>query len=168
MGITFHCEHCDKKIEAPDNAGGKWGKCPSCHNKLYVPDLNPKDELLLAPIDETEEMKKKQLLAETFQLTLDILGEKEESDADAPAETDPEETVNDRQLTKDIMRYLRQMVDGDLDRAQETAELIIPHGAGAVKILNDIALADVPGPELDGIPRQVLSGLIKTLRNRII
>jgi DNA-directed RNA polymerase subunit RPC12/RpoP len=37
MAITFHCGHCGKKIEAPDSAGGKWGKCPSCHNKVYVP-----------------------------------------------------------------------------------------------------------------------------------
>ena len=51
MAITFHCEHCGKKIEAPNSAGGKWGKCPACHNKLYVPDLYPDEELKLAPID---------------------------------------------------------------------------------------------------------------------
>ena len=37
MGITFHCEYCGKKIQAPNEAGGKWGKCPACSHKLYVP-----------------------------------------------------------------------------------------------------------------------------------
>ena len=37
MPIKFQCSLCGKKIEAPDSAGGKWGKCPGCHNKVYVP-----------------------------------------------------------------------------------------------------------------------------------
>ena len=62
MGISFHCEHCGKKIEAPDTAGGKWGKCPACHNKVYVPANNPPDdELRLAPIDTEEERKRKKM-----------------------------------------------------------------------------------------------------------
>ena len=40
MTISFHCAHCGKKMEAPDDAGGKWGKCPRCHNKLYVPSAD--------------------------------------------------------------------------------------------------------------------------------
>ncbi|MHC4658446.1 MAG: hypothetical protein ACYS83_04615 [Planctomycetota bacterium] len=36
MPITFHCEHCGKKIEAQDSAGGKWGKCPACHNSRIL------------------------------------------------------------------------------------------------------------------------------------
>ena len=78
MAIIFHCEYCGKKIEAADSAGGKWGKCPSCHNKLYVPNLNPDDEeLKLAPKDTLAEEREKQLMAETQRLTRDILREKE-------------------------------------------------------------------------------------------
>ena len=47
MAIIFHCDHCGRKIEASDNTGGKWGKCPSCHNKIYVPNLNIDDDLKL-------------------------------------------------------------------------------------------------------------------------
>ena len=58
MSIKFHCEHCGKRIDAPDTAGGKWGKCPSCHNKVYVPQPEDGDEpLTLAPVDETEEQE---------------------------------------------------------------------------------------------------------------
>ena len=64
MAITFHCDYCGKKIEAADSAGGKWGKCPACHNKLYVPALEPDDALKLAPVDETDLEREKRLLAE--------------------------------------------------------------------------------------------------------
>jgi len=77
MAITFHCDHCGKEIRAADSAGGKWGKCPSCHNKLYVPNLNIGDELTLAPVDETDEQREKRLMAETHQLAQDILQERE-------------------------------------------------------------------------------------------
>ena len=59
MSIAFHCTHCNKKIEAQDTAGGKWGKCPSCHNKVYIPGLETEEEIDLAPIDTNEEQKKK-------------------------------------------------------------------------------------------------------------
>ena len=88
MSISFHCEYCNKKIEAPDDAGGKWGKCPSCHKRLYVPGSEDGEELKLAPIDETEEQKKKRLMAETFHLTQDILQERDvpEESSEPPAE----------------------------------------------------------------------------------
>ena len=166
MAITFHCEHCGKKIEAPDNAGGKWGKCPACHNKLYVPDLSPGDELKLAPIDEEEEERKRELMAETFQLTQDILLEREVPEG--PVEPAfPVPKIADKELTKNIIMYLRQMADGDLDKAQRTADSIAPYGQQAVKILDQIAVSDMPEPELTDVPPQVLAGLIRNLRTRI-
>ena len=88
MSITFHCEHCGKKIEAPDNAGGKWGKCPGCKNKVYVPSKEPEDELKLAPLDSDDERKQKELLAETVRLRQDILSETEAPEDGAVAKKD--------------------------------------------------------------------------------
>ncbi|MHC4460674.1 MAG: hypothetical protein ACYS6W_03330 [Planctomycetota bacterium] len=166
MTITFHCEHCGKKIEAPDSAGGKRGKCPACHNKVYVPGPDSDEELTLAPIDESEEERKKRLMAETHKLTQDILQEREVPDGPGEAAMSAPE-VSDKELTKNIIVYLRQMANGDLDEAQRTADLIAPHGPQAVKILDNIALSEIPEPELADIPQQVLSGLIRNLRTRI-
>jgi DNA-directed RNA polymerase subunit RPC12/RpoP len=78
MAIVFHCPHCGKKIEAVNNAGGKWGKCPACHNKVYVPPKPEQDDdLKLAPVNEAEEERIKQLMAETHRLTQDILEERD-------------------------------------------------------------------------------------------
>jgi len=165
MAIMFHCEHCGKRIEAPDGAGGKRAKCPACHNKIYVPDLNSEEELKLAPIDQNDEERRKQLMAETYQLTQDILQEREIPLS--PGEAAAPSAMDEKELTKNIILYLRQMADGDLDDAQRTVDLIAPFGRYAVKILDRIAVSEMPEPELADIPPQVLSGLIRNLRTRI-
>jgi phage FluMu protein Com len=166
MAITFHCEHCGKKIEAPDSAGGKWRKCPRCHNEIYVPGLDSDEELKLAPIDEEDEAKRRELIAETYQLTQDILLEREVPNAPGGAAL-PAFGISDKELTKNIIMYLRQMADGELDEAQEIANKIVPCGPRAIRVLDRIALSEIPEPELADIPLQVLSGLIRNLRTRI-
>jgi hypothetical protein len=174
MSITFHCSFCGKKIETPDNSAGKWGKCPSCHNKLYVPDLRTDEELKLAPVDESEEERKKRLMAETYKLEQDILMEKQVPDENAELPDVPLESVkkplsslSDKELTKHIVIYLRKMADGDLIKAAQHENLVSSYGQQAIKILDRIALTDMLESELANIPPQVLSGFIRTLRNRI-
>jgi hypothetical protein len=166
MSIKLHCSSCGKKIEAPDSAGGKWGKCPACHAKIYVPlPQTEEEELKLAPVDETEEQKKKQLMLETYRLTQDILQEK--AVPETPGSVGPVPEVNEETLTNHIIQYLRQMANGNLDSAQRTAGLIVPHRRKAIPILHHLAKSYPPDPELEDVPQQVLSGLIRNLRTRI-
>jgi DNA-directed RNA polymerase subunit RPC12/RpoP len=167
MSIKFHCEHCGKRIDAPDTAGGKRGKCPACHNKIYVPQMDAEEdeELKLAPIDETEGERQKRLLAETFQLTQHILQEKDMPDG--PVASGSGSTISEEELTAAIVRYLRQMADGNLDDAQRTAEIIAAHRLQAKGILDPMAHGELPDPELQNVPAQVLNGLIRNLRTRI-
>ena len=165
MSIIFHCEHCNKKIEAKDSAGGKFGQCPACHNKLYIPDLNADDGLTLAPLDEQEEEKKKRLMAETFKLNQDILSQREDAVEGGGAGGVAFE-VSEKELTKNIINYLRQMANGDLDQAEQIVKAIIPYGSKAKAIIDQIALSEIPEPELADVPQQVLSGLIRTLRSK--
>lgn len=168
MSITFHCEYCGKKIEAQDNAGGKWGKCPACHNKLYVPDLSSDDEeLKLAPIDESDEERKKRLMDETRMLEQEILREREIPDESAEPVTTSPSQMTEEQLTDYIIDYLQLMAGGELDQAQQLAKPIISCGGRALKILDQIALSEIPQPQLADIPQQVLSGLIRTLHAKI-
>jgi hypothetical protein len=176
MSISFHCEHCGKKIEAPDTAGGKWGKCPGCHNKVYVPaskPAQPDDELRLAPLDTDDEVNKRKMLAEEARLRQDILketnvpeeGAGHKNHSSAPSKPT---ALSDAELTTCIISYIRQMADGELDQAEQTALTIIPNGSTkAIKILERISLSEIPEPEIADIPQQVLSGLIKNLRSRL-
>jgi len=166
MAIVFHCEHCGKEIRASDTAGGKWGKCPTCHNKLYVPSLEPGEELKLAPEDNKDLEREKQLMAETYRLTQDILKEREVPEGPAaPAGAVYE--MSEKELKKNIVMYLRQMEYGELDEAERTAALISPYKAKVIEIIDRIALSEIPEPELSDIAPQVLSGLIRTLRSKI-
>ena len=180
MSITFHCDFCNKKIEANESAAGKWGRCPSCHNKIYVPNLNVEDELKLAPVDEDAEKRKKKLMDETFSLEQTILSERS-----TPAETNNNNNINNEiplipetaarfenvvdedSLYETIVKYLRQMADGELDDAKSTLISIQSAPEASLKLLDRIALADIPEAELSDVPPQVLSGLIRTLRSQI-
>lgn len=172
MSISFHCNHCGKKIEAADTAGGKWGKCPACHNKVYVPDLAAPDdeELKLAPLDAKEEENKRRLMAETFRLEQSILNERETPEGKdnnkGVSKPKPAE-INEKELTNQIISYLRLMADGDIATAGQIAKALKNQGFGAIKILDRISLSDIPEPELSDIPAQVLSGLIRNLRGQI-
>jgi len=166
MSITFHCEHCRKKIEAADTAGGRWGKCPACHNKVYVPRPPSDEELKLAPVDKSFEEKEKELMAETHRLTQDIL--RERAVPDGPREgSGAMYEMGDGELRKNVIMYLRQMAEGELDEADRTGALIAPSGSRVTDILDIIALSEIPEPELADIPQQLLAGAIRALRARI-
>lgn len=164
MAITFHCESCKKKITAPDNAGGKWGKCPYCNHKCYIPmpKRDDEEELKLAPIDEDDEIKYKQIMRETCHVTEELLRQIEE-----PPEQAGGTGIDDKQLTVRIIRYLRQMADGALDEAQNTAQKIAPYRVQAKAILENMLKAGKPEPELADVPKKVLEGFIKNMVNRM-
>lgn len=167
MSIVFHCDYCGKKIEAPDSAGGRWGKCPSCHNKIYVPSPeSDNEELKLAPIDETAMERERRLLAETQRLTQDILSETDIPDG----QRDPSGAVyelSDKELKQKIIMYIRHIAHGEMDKAKETAALIAPFKTRAMAILDRIALSEIPEPELEDIPQQQIAGSIRDLRAKI-
>jgi hypothetical protein len=167
MSITFHCEHCDKKIEAPDNAGGKWGRCPACHNKVYVPSSDAGEELKLAPMDTSDLAEQRRLLDETRRIEQEILSEETEVLDDSPERAVPVYEISDNELTKNIIIYLRLMADGDLKQAERISSSIIHCGKRALKIIDGIAVSEIPEPELADIPQQILSGLVRTLRTKI-
>jgi len=166
MAIVFHCEHCGKEIRAADSAGGKWGKCPFCQNKLYVPSLETEEELKLAPIDDSELEREKQLMAETYKLTQDILKEREVPEGPgAPAGAIYD--MSEKELKNNIILFIRKMSSGDLDEAEMTAALIAPYKDKVIEIIDRIALSEIPEPQLSDIAPQVLPGFIRTLRSKI-
>ncbi len=164
MPITFHCENCKKKINAPDDAGGKWGKCPFCNHRCYIP-LPPSDndeELKLAPVDESEETQYQRMMRETHNITKTLLHQKQE-----PPDTGPARNAGEKEPSALIIDYLRLMADGSLDEANKVAEKIIPYKAAAKTVLENLLNAKMPEPELANVPKKVLEAFIKNLIKRI-
>lgn len=49
---SIQCPHCGAKLDVPEAALGKKGRCPKCQQKFLVQVPAPLDELSLAPLDE--------------------------------------------------------------------------------------------------------------------
>ena len=164
MSIKFNCERCKKKIKAPDKAGGKWGNCPHCDHKCYVPlpELPEEDELTLAPIDETHEAEYQEKMRETRYLTQNILYERENNDPGGDFD-DAEE----KKLRRNIISYLKLMADGMLDEAEVATSRIGRFKAEALRILGQIESAREKPDELAEIAPGLLSGMINKLRSEL-
>ena len=162
MAISFNCECCKKKVKAPDNAGGKWGACPHCRHRCYIP-LPPSDdepELKLVPLDENEESRYGEMMRETHTLTKNILRQTKMPEDDGRPVHDP---IAEKELLTSIILYLRQMADAQLAQAEGT-EKKLKHASAQVKtILKKMAKAERPEPELADIAPKVIQGFMKSL-----
>jgi hypothetical protein len=173
MSTIVQCKQCNKKIEVPDKARGHRIKCPACAHIIQVDPPSPEtDELRLAPLDENEENVRKQLLAERLEITESIFQEKpapvesQTDDTDSPTESPTSEKT--KNLRAAIIQYIRFMADGELDKAALLGKKIMVLGKSALPIIDELALNNAPETELADLPPQVLSGLIRTLRGKII
>jgi len=52
MPIKVTCSNCGGVLHAPDDAGGKRGRCPTCGNVLPIPAANAASTLPTAPADD--------------------------------------------------------------------------------------------------------------------
>ena len=168
MTIIFNCECCKKKIKAPDKAGGKWGACPNCQHRCYIPMPKSDDEpeLKLAPVDESELSHIDDLMKETHTLTQKILHENtmvEESPNDKIAA----KPVQEKEVIKQCIIYLRQMADGDLMIAEKTLQTLKKNKKTALRILSSLGRAERPEPELSDLPDRILQGLIRDASTKL-
>ncbi len=164
MSISFHCESCKKRIKAPDESGGKWGNCPFCNHRCYIPrPPSPDDEeLKLAPVDAGEEDQYGRMIRETQTLTQNILQEKELTD-----EPSADADLSEDEVLKQIIVHLRYVADGDLGMASGPIAKITANKESALALLKKMSKAERPEPELMDIGPKVLEGLIKNLYSKL-
>ena len=160
--FAYAASQVKKAMEVTKELGGQgyvfWGGREG-YETLLNTDMKREFDHLGAFLQMAVEYKKK--MAETHNLTQKILHVKETGGEPASGQTD------ERELTKNIIIYLRQIANGELDQAHDTAEKIVRFHTQAVKILDRIAISEIPEPELADIERPVLAGFIKNLRARL-
>jgi hypothetical protein len=164
MSISFHCESCKKRIRAPDESGGKWGNCPFCKHRCYIPRPPSADdeELKLSPVDTGEEDQYSRMMRETRTLAQNILQEKE-----LPVESSANADLGEGEVLKQIIVHLRYVADGDLGMASEPMAKITANKKSALALLKKMSRAERPEPELMDVPPKVLEGLIKNLYSKL-
>ena len=169
MSISFHCESCKKKIKAPDSAGGKWGHCPHCKHRNYIPLPRAEDEpeLRLIPLDESDETQMEHLMRETKNLTKQILTQSSLPEEDPAAAAAHAHTVNEKEIIKECILYLRQMADGELGAAEYTFSQLKKNKKPVLRTLASMARSDQPEPELADLPASILQGLIRDVSTKL-
>lgn len=183
MAIEFHCTYCGKSIRTGDEHAGKHGKCPSCHQSVYIPTPPEQIEpLKIAPLDEGFEKEKARLLRETKEITRKIMMDREglaeaqralaggpggarpgAAAAGGRASAGPEPEVDVERL---VIEYAISMADGDLEEAQGLSGEIKKHMRKAEDIMQRLIVDEIPPPQLARIPRPVLVGFFKQLREK--
>ncbi len=164
MSIEFHCPKCRKLIRAPDDAGGKQGKCPSCHQSVYVPMPEGELETLsLTPLDEAAERERKRLEDETNALRRDVMAAQSlPADSGAAQSGGVSEPKLDMQTL--VIQYATCMSQGKLSEAEEYAALIHKDKRAAEDVIQQLTIDEILPPALANIPRPVLIGFLKQLR----
>ncbi len=128
--IRVTCEHCNHAIKAPREAAGRRGKCPHCHNSVYIPTPESElDEMPLELEDEQTHSAAQRLEREAAEVAAALRRETKEApesavtpQREAPA---PRKTALDATEINDlIIRYLLAMQVSELERAEAlTAKL---------------------------------------------
>lgn len=173
MAIEFHCEHCNHVIKAPDDAGGRTGKCPFCHNPTYIPRPAEKDELDLAPLDEGDESRRRKAALEdaAYQRSLlherSVPGESGRGGAKKAGAAPTPFVSPSKTVTSLIVGYVEAMSSGKLDKAQEMAGALAAQKSNAVAVLDEMSREDLSGYGLPALPKPVLLGFLKQLRQQI-
>ncbi len=170
MVIKFHCEKCGKKVTAPDDAGGKRGKCPSCKQKIFIPMPEEQlKEIPLAPEDPQEKKRKEQLEKERLLAQQALLDDQKVPEIDAPPPPenvlplDDDSLIGIIPLEDKIQQYIILMARGSLADADALADEIVREGKKAKQAVEKIASQELIHPELKDVPQTVISGFFRKL-----
>ncbi len=167
MSIGFNCEHCGKRVEAPDAAGGKRGRCPYCKLANYIPTPVSEDELYdLAPEDD---QANRQAAAEREELRRQDQALLSEVDRDPSPQVPMEhrEDVIPEDVYHHVVNYCLDLSQSNLERAQTHVAQLRKVRHVAVRAVDDFLSGKAIEPALDGIPGKLLQGFLMQMRGAL-
>lgn len=167
MTITFQCEHCGKKVEAPDSLGGNRGKCPYCKQSNYIPAPVSDDELIdLAPEDAAEEKHRQEEMQTLRNQEKVLLAELGGGEA-AAVPLEHREKVNAEDLYHLVVNFCLDLADSKLEQAGVHLEKLQEFPKPAAAAVEDFLTGKTIKPALDRIPTKVLNGFLDQLQKSL-
>ena len=172
MSIELHCPKCSKIIRAPDDAGGKHGRCPYCKESVYVPlpPAEEEEEIGLAPVDDEEERRLEELRRESSQYIAtvghevgDVPDVGDSSESLPPPPPADGEVVD---LGAEVEAYLIAMRDSNLDQAEEVVARLAQAGTRARDYVEGMMVDEMP-MQIENLPTPLANGFLKTLLGRL-
>ncbi len=167
MAIEFHCSHCGNLVRSAREHAGKFGKCPHCHQAVYIPTPSEEIEpLRLAPVDEQARREAERQAEELRRLARSLHAERAEPPPEPPSASRPE-PVSDVRLPSDmetlLTEYLICMAEGNLSQAEELASEIRKDLVRADEYIQRLTMDEILPARLAHIPRALLLGFLKQL-----
>lgn len=168
MPIELHCNHCGKLVRAPEDSGGKHGKCPSCHQDVYIPTPSDALETLkISPLDPNSERERARLRHESNVVAARLLSERDGGDgARGAGRAAPSPALTPHELEEQVIQYCVMMAAGDLGPAESIATTARRQAKLLDDVINRLIADELPPTQLAKIPRPVLIGFLKQLRGR--
>ncbi len=171
MSIEFKCQSCGRSVKAPDNAGGRRGKCPFCNVSVFIPaPPSESDEIGLAPIDSTFAAREAQLRKESIDYAAAVdHDEARPAGADTP-KTGPRRAADGDAVLVDIPveveNFVRAMHGSDLKMADRVVSRLRQRPGAARDYIQGM-MVDQLGIRVEGIPTPLIQGFLKNLLTRI-
>jgi len=174
MSIELHCPKCSNLIKAPDNAGGKHGKCPYCQNKVYIPTPATEDDVIpLAPVDVEAERRAEKMRAESSRYAATVSHAGDVPDADSTGgfggdgavgvPMDAGEVVD---VAEGVEQFIYAMRDSKLEAADQVVAQLKRNAKKATDYIDGI-MVDATPPDFEGLPKPLVHGFLKTLKGRL-
>jgi len=168
MAIEFHCDHCGKLVRTAAEHAGKRGRCPACHQSVYIPTPSDQIEpLKLTPLDQRAERERERLERESRELALRLAQESDRPPLDeaprTPGDSDLDMLPPRMDMETLVIEYAICMADGNLAEAEELAIEIRKNMAAADAVIERLMMDEIPPAQLVRIPRPVLVGFFKQL-----
>lgn len=160
MSITFQCEHCRREVKAPDEAGGKRGKCPYCQQGNYIPAELNGEIFDLVPLDEMAERQQKAELQSQMEMDREILAE---TGGPPPVPLEHKEDLTSEDLHHFVINFCLDMAEGNTERARLHAEQLSKFGRAGFEAVEDILTEKFPEPALDHIGKDMLERFLTQL-----
>lgn len=177
MSIELHCPHCAKPIRAPDDAGGKHGKCPYCRQSVYIPlPPSPDDEIRVAPLDEAETRREEELIAESIRYASAI-------DKDPSMQSEGPSPRGERggpgagrergesasgfvDVVDEVQKFVLAMHTSKLDETERVVTRLKRAGSRARDYVDGLYLDQIP-PQIGNVPPPLARAFLKTLLDRL-
>jgi phage FluMu protein Com len=162
MTINFRCEHCGKKVEAPDSAGGKRGRCPYCKQSNYIPAPVSDDDIIPLAPEEDQPAGDDEVRQHERALIAELAGGEE-----APVPLEHRENLEPQDLYHLVVNYCVDMAESRLERAKLHLAELKKVRQVARQAVDDFLSGKALEPTLDRIPLKILQGFLNNLRNEL-
>jgi hypothetical protein len=171
VAIEIHCVRCGKTIRAPDNAGGKRGRCPGCGHEMYIPvPPDQIEEIPLAPVDEEEERKAAELRREAIRYAAMV-------DKSGGAPTDARKgggrsgrggqgSSASIDVAKEVADFVLAMGNSQFEDAEAVVARLRGAGKKAREYVQSLLVDQMP-PKFGKVQPQIAKNFLKALSDRL-